>query len=155
ASETSSGASVNSSVRRFRLNSTGSSSAVRATTEPSLAVRDLLAGDHAAGHPTLLQVPLVIVLGRIERRRRDDLRDDRAREIFRVRLFRCGRGGGLLVVVREDRGAVLVPDVGPLAVQLRRIVDAEEDVEQLVVRDLVGIELDLDGLGVSGGVTAD
>ena len=55
----------------------------------------------------------------------------------------------------EDRRAVLGSHVGTLAVQLRRVVDhAEEDLEQGRVRDLRGIEGDLDRLGVPGGPAA-
>ena len=50
----------------------------------------------------------------------------------------------------EDRGAVLRADVVALLIRRGRIVQAEEEVEDVVVRDLRRIEDDLDGLGVAG-----
>src|SRR6266511_5170876 len=44
--------------------------------------------------------------------------------------------------------ALPISDVVPLAVQRRRVVDLEEELEQVPVRDLLGIEGDLDSLGV-------
>ena len=55
----------------------------------------------------------------------------------------------------EDRGTVLIPDVPTLPVQLRRIVLAPEDVEQLAVGDPLGVERDLHDLGMAGRVRAD
>ena len=56
--------------------------------------------------------------------------------------------------MEEDRRAVLAAEVQPLAVYLGRIVEAPEDVEQLLVGDFVGIEADLDRLGVAGALGA-
>ena len=62
----------------------------------------------------------------------------------------------LLGRVREDRRAVLVADVGTLAIELRGIVNFPERRRAgVVVADLLGIERDLDGFGVAGGVAAD
>jgi len=55
----------------------------------------------------------------------------------------------LLGRVREDDGAILCADVRALPIQCRRIVHAEEDLEQIVIADLLRIEGDLDDLGVS------
>ena len=55
----------------------------------------------------------------------------------------------LLVVEVEDRRAVAGADVVALAVLRRRVVDLEEELEQVAVRDLLGVEDDLDGLGVA------
>ena len=52
--------------------------------------------------------------------------------------------------MHEDRGAVLRADVVALPVRRGRIVEAEEEVEDVAVRDLRRIEDDLDGLGVAG-----
>jgi hypothetical protein len=57
--------------------------------------------------------------------------------------------------VEEHDGAVLVTDVPALPVQLRRVVLAPEDVEQLLVRDPLGVVGHLDDLGVAGRVRAD
>ena len=54
----------------------------------------------------------------------------------------------LLVVVVEDLRPVLVAAVGELAFGVRRVDLAPEDLEQLFVAHLLGIEVDLDGLGV-------
>src|SRR5205823_11939399 len=57
--------------------------------------------------------------------------------------------------VEEDRRPVLVADVPALAVLLGRVVVLPEGAQQLVVADLVGVELDLDRLGMTGRVRAD
>src|SRR4051812_19398852 len=54
----------------------------------------------------------------------------------------------LLVVDIEDRGPVARADVVPLAVHRRRVVDPEEELEQRAIRRSLGIERDLDGLGM-------
>ena len=61
----------------------------------------------------------------------------------------------LLAARREDRRAILGADVIALAVELGRIVGGEEDVEQLVIGDRVGIEGDPDRLGMAGVAAAD
>src|SRR5690348_8033643 len=55
----------------------------------------------------------------------------------------------------ENRRAVLLPDVRPLPVQLRRIVHLPEQVEQLLIGNLLWIELHFDSFGVSRGVRAN
>src|SRR5439155_11706513 len=69
-------------------------------------------------------------------------------------LLRSFRDLRLLRRVREDRRAVLVADVRPLPVQLGRVVEVPEELEQITVGDLLVVEDDLDGLGVTRRVTA-
>ena len=57
--------------------------------------------------------------------------------------------------MEEDRRAVLVADVGTLPVELGRVVELPEGVEQLVVGHLGGVVLDEHRLGVAGRVAAD
>src|SRR5436305_12543580 len=71
----------------------------------------------------------------------------RARDRFIGLLF-------LHIVGREDRRAILRADVVALAVELGRIVRREEDVEQVAVIELRGVEADADRLGVPGIATA-
>ena len=54
----------------------------------------------------------------------------------------------LLVIGVEDRRAVTRPDVVALTVQCRRIVNLEEELEHVPVRDLLRVEADLDRLGM-------
>src|SRR5918997_271039 len=58
----------------------------------------------------------------------------------------------LLVARVEDLGAVAGADVVALAVLGRRVVDLEEELEDLPVGDALGVEDDLDRLGVTGVV---
>src|SRR3954452_7272373 len=102
----------------------------------------------------LLEVLLVVVLRLVELLRVLDLRDDRFAVVRLLGVARGLRRGALLVVVDEDDAAVIVSDVPALAVQLRRVVLAPEDAEQVVVRDLRGVVGDLDDLGVARGVRA-
>ena len=62
---------------------------------------------------------------------------------------------GLLVGVGEDHRAVLVADVGPLAVELRGVVDLEVLRDELLVAHLRGVEGDLADLDVAGRAAAD
>jgi hypothetical protein len=54
----------------------------------------------------------------------------------------------LFLVEIEDRRAIARPDVVALTVPRRRIVDLEEELQQISIRDLLGVEDDLDRLGV-------
>ena len=90
-----------------------------------------------------------------ERAGRSDLRHDPPRP-----QSRCVHVGDrvlgdspLLVVVVVDGRAIARAHVVPLTVARRRIVDLEEELEQVPIRDLVGIEDDLDRLGM-GAVVA-
>src|SRR5712691_2186982 len=103
----------------------------------------------------LLEVALVVFLRAPEPGRRHDLGDDRLLEVA-LRLLLGPEGLLLLLgVVREDDRAVLVPVVGALAVQCRRVVHVPEGVQQLRVGDLGRVVRDLDGLGVPGPARAD
>src|SRR5207247_8175700 len=97
----------------------------------------------------LLQVLLVVVLGRPEGLRGLDHGHDRPPPVGLLALPRGLSGRALLLVVDEDDRAVLVTDVPALAVELRRVVLAPEDVEELVVRDPLRVVRDLDHLGVA------
>src|SRR5262249_23024499 len=55
----------------------------------------------------------------------------------------------LLVAGVEDRRAVAAADVVALPVLRRRVVDLEEELEQVAERDELGVEDDLDRLGVT------
>src|SRR5687767_10392760 len=100
---------------------------------------------------TLLVEVLVVLLGAVELRRRDDLRDDLSLEP-RLLLELAERLEGrllLLVAAIEDRGAILRAVVAELRVLLERVHVAPEDVEELLVRDLRRVVHDLDRLGVA------
>src|SRR3954447_24023475 len=58
----------------------------------------------------------------------------------------------LLLARVEDLGAVAGADVVALAVPRRRVVDLEEELEDVPVGDAVGVEDDLDRLRVAGMV---
>ena len=99
----------------------------------------------------------MVLLGGIERRERLELRHDRLiPQLLRLKLGDHALCRGLLLgTVIEDRRAILRADVGALAVEGGRVVDREEDVEQVFERDDLGIERDLYDLGVAGGSGAD
>lgn len=61
------------------------------------------------------------------------------------------RGLLLLGRVGEDGRSVLRADIGALAIGLCGVVDLEEEVHQLLVRDLGGLKRHLQRLGVAGG----
>src|SRR5829696_7767030 len=102
-----------------------------------------------------LQVVLVLRLGLPERTGRGDLGDDLAGP----QPGRLDVGDGvlgnpaLLLIEVEDRRAVARAEVVALAVGRRRVVDLEEELEQLTVGGHLGVEDDLDRLGV-GAVVA-
>jgi hypothetical protein len=54
----------------------------------------------------------------------------------------------LLLIEVEDRRAIARPEVVALAVHGRRVVDLEEELEQVAIRGQIGIEHDLDRLGM-------
>src|SRR5690606_39732083 len=98
---------------------------------------------------------LMVVLGGIPLCRSLDC-GDRAAAVFGVPA-RDGRFGfgTLTVVQRKDRAAVLGADIVALAVELRRVVGAHEDVEYLAVRNDRGIVSYPDRFGVAGRAAAD
>src|SRR3954447_23153466 len=59
----------------------------------------------------------------------------------------------LFIARIEDLGAVAGADVVALAVLGRRVVDLEEELEDVPVGDALGVEDDLDRLGVTGMVS--
>src|SRR5262249_2267331 len=93
----------------------------------------------------LLQVLLVVLLGRRERSRRDDLRDDRGLPLAaRVHALLDALGDLALPLRRdEDRRAVLRADVVALPVLGRRVMHPEVPfLQQVLVRQRRGIEDD-------------
>src|SRR3954449_12646251 len=98
----------------------------------------------------LLQVVLVLLLGLPERAGRGYLRDDLAGpQARRVNVGDGVLGDGLLLLAGvEDRRAVAAAHVVALPVVRRRVVDLEEELQQLPERDHVGVEDDLDRLRV-------
>src|SRR5512133_2256104 len=97
-----------------------------------------------------LQVVLVLRLGLPERTGRGDLGDDLAGPQPGRLDVGDGVGGdpALFLIEVEDRRAVARAEVVALAVARRRVVDLEEELEQLTVGGHLGIEDDLDRLGV-------
>src|SRR5262249_7107468 len=101
---------------------------------------------------TLFPEVLVVLLGRIELRRRDDLGDDlplELRILLELALRLLGRLLLRLALV-EDRRAVLIAVVAELAVLLERVHVVPVDLEKLLVARLRRIEDDLDGFRVAG-----
>src|SRR3954468_15573102 len=111
--------------------------------------------DRAARLAALLEVLLVVVLGRPEPPGRHDLGDDLALEAALILVTRRGGCALLLAVVREDRRPVLAADVPALTVARRRVVTVPERREQLIVGDELRVVLDLHGLRVTGPPAAD
>ena len=110
-----------------------------------------------AGTALLLEVLLVVLLGLPEARVVGDLGDDRAPgAALRGEPSEDTLGGHPLPrVANEDRGAVLVAHVRPLAVELGGIVDVEEEGgDQILVAHEGRVVHHLHRLGVAGGVGA-
>src|SRR5690606_18801467 len=103
-------------------------------------------------HRIALVVILVVILGRVELRGRDDLRDDRAWQLAALLELplRALCELALLLVVIEDRAAVLLAAIAELPAGIDRIDVAPKHAEQRLVAHDVRIVLDLDGLGVPG-----
>ncbi len=106
----------------------------------------------------LPQKVLVIFLCRVKGLERNQLRNNG----FLVKAFGgeffdiSGRSGSLLIVHIKNGGAIVGTDVGPLPVQLRRVVDHfEKDVEKLFVRDHIGVKSNLDRLSMFRLTDAD
>lgn len=55
----------------------------------------------------------------------------------------------LLLIIREDRAAILRPRIHPLPIQRRGIVHPKQKLDQLPIRDLVRIEQHLQRLRVA------
>jgi hypothetical protein len=109
-----------------------------------------------AGVPVrvVLQVVLVLGLGLPERAGRGHLGDDLARPQAGGVDVGDGVLGDLLLLVTEveDGRPVAIADVVALPVLRRRVVDLEEELQQVPVRDLPWVEDDLQGLGVAAVV---
>src|SRR5215207_437946 len=115
-----------------------------------------LGRDHHLTVRLILVVPivlLVVILGDVELLERRHLRHDGvAPEALRLYLgdHLCGDAPLLLVVI-EDRRAVLRPDVRALPVQRRGVVGGEEDLQYLPERDDLRVERHLDDLRMTCG----
>jgi len=103
----------------------------------------------------LFKIPLVVLFCAPEVGRRLNLRHDRLLIMALLAFARRRRLRELLGRMRKDCRTVLIANVRSLAIELRRIVNFPESVEQLVVAHALWIEGDLDGFGVAGSVTAD
>jgi hypothetical protein len=113
----------------------------------------LVAGT-AALEAFLQVVFLVVLLCLEELSGPGDLRDDRPFEDTGPLDFLLDGESllPLLIGMIEYRGTVLLADVGTLPVQGGGIVHPEEDVQEFVVCDLVRVELDPDGFGMTGSL---
>src|ERR671913_1928945 len=100
--------------------------------------------------PVVAEVILVVVLCDVELVERLHLGHDRlAPDTLGLQIGdHPFRDAPLLIVVVEDHRPVLRPHVRALAVQSRRIMDGEVDLENIFVRDNRGIERNLHDLGV-------
>jgi hypothetical protein len=98
-----------------------------------------------------LEVELVVLLGVPPLTGGQDLGDDAAAPPLLVgRVSYLARDARLLVAVREDTRPVLRAHVGPLRVARRRVVHPVEELEQLLVRDALGVVDEPRRLGVCG-----
>src|SRR5208282_3676426 len=100
----------------------------------------------------------MVVLGRVEAGKRNDLGNDWPGEHVLLIELRdvVIRQLLLRVVFIEDRGPILSSRIRALSIQLGRIVgDEKEYLQQVVVRDLRRIVSDLHRLGMSGRSGAD
>src|SRR5215212_5619534 len=114
---------------------------------------DFGSDDHLAVRlePVVAEVVLVVVLGDVELVEGRDLgHDGVVPDPLRLQVGdHLFRNALLLFVVVEDHGPVLRPHVRPLTVEGRRVVDGEVNLQDVPVRDFVGVERDLYDLGVS------
>ncbi len=108
----------------------------------------------AARAAVFLEVSLVVFLGAPEGGRRLDHGCDGTPERTGGLESLLGLDGLLLLLgrVEEDHRAVLVADVGALAVDLGRVVHLPEGLEQGLVGDSGRVVLHLHHLGVTGAV---
>jgi hypothetical protein len=113
--------------------------------------------DVAACLAALLQIALVILLGPPEGLRRLNLGHNALglEAALGGKLLDFGASLRLLLRrVEEDGRAILRAQVRPLAVEGGGVMKCEEGIQQLLIRDLRGIEVQLDYLGVAGLVRA-
>src|SRR4026207_840123 len=99
-----------------------------------------------------LKIPLVVLLGPIERRCRRDLRDDWTGESAGVAplLLRGDRCRLLCFVVVKERRSILGATVRTLPVERGRIVAGPEHVQEVLVTDPVGVVAHFPDLGTTG-----
>src|SRR5947209_16271343 len=110
----------------------------------------------AGSRTALLEIPLVIFLGAIERGRGGDFGDDGpAKASGGLGLFfGFARDGFLFGRMEENRRAILRAEIGPLAVELRGVVDLPESFQKLFVTQLFRVKRHLHDFGVTGPVGA-
>ena len=94
----------------------------------------------------------MIVFGRVESFGRNDFSNDWGRKFSGTVEFQYFGNGGLFLsgIKVKYGGSVLMSDVRTLTVPSGRIVDAEKNVEQLVITYLFRVISDFDGFGMSG-----
>ncbi|MNI55897.1 hypothetical protein D3C73_1108750 [compost metagenome] len=100
----------------------------------------------------------MVALGRVEALATAHLGNDRRTVAARLaKLADVGAACCLLArVIDEDRRAVLAAVIGPLAVELGRVVHhREEHLHQLSIADLARVVVHLHRFGVAGAATAD
>ena len=105
----------------------------------------------------LSKVALMIFFGPPEPWRRLDLRHDWPIEtsaLFQL-VFRGFGSRFLLRRMVKDHGTILLPDIGTLPIQRRRIVIRPENIKQLVVTNLRWIEFHFHDFGVASFVRAN
>lgn len=118
---------------------------------------DLLGDDDAAVALAGIEgeVVPVVVLGGVEFLEGNDLGDNGIVPLF-LGFFLGGFGEGFfLVVVVEDDGAILCTAIIALLIQSGGIVGGPEEIDNFLVADFGGIVVDLNDLGVAGGLGAD
>src|SRR5688572_3369498 len=109
----------------------------------------------AVADRVLLVIVLMIVLGRIEARRRQDLGRDRFRQSVGELLLDLFGDPTLLLVHDENRGAILAAAVAELAAAIERIDGAEEMIDQRGIADAPRIVDYLDRFDMAGAATGN
>ncbi len=104
-----------------------------------------------------IKVFLMVLLGFPKRLSGHNLGDDRSSEGLAGSQLGDDFSGdcGLGVGVGKDGRAVLCADIWPLAIQSRGVVNLEEILRQLAVRDDAGVEFQMYDLGMVGVAEAD
>ena len=98
----------------------------------------------------LIQIILMIILGRVERHNHSYLRDRMIAHLHQLAKHADG-GVALFGVVEPNGGEILRTNVDALAVGLLKVMDLEEIAYQGFVRNLLGVVCDFDGLQMSSG----
>ena len=102
----------------------------------------------------LVEVVLMIVLGRVEDHDLPDLRGGMVAHLHQLAEDFDGHVA-LRGVVEPNGGEVLRPDVDALAVGLLEVVDLEEIAHQGFIGDLLGVVFHFDGFQVPRGAGLD